>query len=601
MGNIALKIIPSTEKNYISYSKNYRIFGTVEKIEYASKIVNFKDSVSIGSNDIQLLNRFFRYSKNKDIWSMWYDIDNGSSPNMSEIAAIILNPDEDFYVELKYEYDNGTNNTLPDSIVINFATIYIELDGPKVTLGDITPNVACSDESCLSVVINRDPSFDPYAVGDMTKLAQNMSFAVNQIFGLDSVYFHTSPVEGAGDYIFKEWNLYDVDAMKCVKIALPGNKFPDNMPYFHEDGLDYEEPFEVHIDKIYFESIFGKEAEPRNKDFVYFPLVNRIYKISGAYLKRGFMMQHIFWRLMLTKFKPNINYILKAEETQYLDNLLLNSENTLSEIANKETEDALMPKQYKTISERFDETRRALNENLIMKQLSLYYNYNMFIEYYYDQNEMLDDTYPVVYKESPKLNDEVQNITYTSLFKMNSDTTMIELLYGKEIPGSPSSPSDDTSGIHLYGMYDAALELINIFIVINDIIEIVTIEDVEIDKWYGIILQASVEFNQYSLFVYDTTVDSIDEGNITDFNLKKRHIVQVAYSSPNPLEFNVDAYYTIKKSNIDLANIRIFKTNIKEEQHSYILSSLFVKNESDLILIDNCRPRLNAPFIAKSR
>jgi len=468
-------------------------------------------------------------------------------------------------------------------------------------LADITPNISCSEESCPSVVIHREPTFDPYEVGSMVNLAQNMSYAVNTIFGIDAFYFHTSPVEGAADYTFKEWNLYNIESMKCLKISLPGNKFPDNMPYFHEDGMDYEEPFEVHVDKIYFESIFGQTSEPRNKDFLYLPIVNRLYKVSGSYLKRGFMMKQIFWRLQLTKYKPNINYIMEAETTQYLDNLLLNSENTLSEIANKETDDVLMGKQYKTISERFDETRRALNENLIVKQLGTYFNYNMFLEYYYDQSEIIDEEDIVIYKETPKLNDDIRNITYTSLFRLSSDSVIVELLYGRNDIGSPSSPSDTTQGLHLYGIYDLSLQALTIFIKINEVVDIIVVENINIDKWYGIIFQVSNEFNQYSLFVYSTEEDPSDINNITNFNLKKRYIVQITQTSPSDIDFDLESYYMIKKSKIDIANIRLFKTNVKEEDHSYILGNLFVKNESDLLLIDNCRPRLNVPFIVRPR
>jgi hypothetical protein len=50
-----------------------------------------------------------------------------------------------------------------------------------------------------------------------------------------------------------------------------------------------------------------------------------------------------------------------------------------------------------------------------------------------------------------------------------------------------------------------------------------------------------------------------------------------------------------------IANLRLFNTMIKEEQHEFILSQQFIKDESMLIIIDNCRPQLNIPYIAKNK
>ena len=54
-------------------------------------------------------------------------------------------------------------------------------------------------------------------------------------------------------------------------------------------------------------------------------------------------------------------------------------------------------------------------------------------------------------------------------------------------------------------------------------------------------------------------------------------------------------------SNLWLSNIRLFNTMIKEEDHDFILSQQFLKDESMLLLIDNCRVQSNLPYIAKNR
>jgi len=72
-------------------------------------------------------------------------------------------------------------------------------------------------------------------------------------------------------------------------------------------------------------------------------------------------------------------------------------------------------------------------------------------------------------------------------------------------------------------------------------------------------------------------------------------------SSMTPQSFNIDQPYNIPTSKLKIANLRLFKTMIKEEQHDFILSQQFIKDESMLLLIDNCRPQIKVPFITRNR
>ena len=40
---------------------------------------------------------------------------------------------------------------------------------------------------------------------------------------------------------------------------------------------------------------------------------------------------------------------------------------------------------------------------------------------------------------------------------------------------------------------------------------------------------------------------------------------------------------------------------VKEEDHEFILSQQYIKDESKLLVIDNCKPQLNIPYISKNR
>ena len=65
--------------------------------------------------------------------------------------------------------------------------------------------------------------------------------------------------------------------------------------------------------------------------------------------------------------------------------------------------------------------------------------------------------------------------------------------------------------------------------------------------------------------------------------------------------FDLTDNYQLLNSKLLITNIRIFNTMLREEEHDFILSQQFLKDESMLVLIDNCRPQSNLPYIAKNR
>ena len=59
---VSYKIIPEPDKNSVTYSKNYRIFSAAEPVPGAVKIVDFGESIDLGTALPQNIIRKFRYS-----------------------------------------------------------------------------------------------------------------------------------------------------------------------------------------------------------------------------------------------------------------------------------------------------------------------------------------------------------------------------------------------------------------------------------------------------------------------------------------------------------------------------------------------------------
>ena len=592
MSKYVLKITPDPSSNSVSYSGNYRIFTNGKPVASVTGILSISDSVSIGSGDAQYLNRYFRYSSDRLNWSMWYEFAPDGSPalGLSDIETIAMDPTKGLYVEYKYEYYDGTADILATPLTVDYIMTKFARADVRVSIdtNDMMPAGSTSEFS-PAMVFDRSATFNPYDVNNFVDLSVQTSFYVNRTFGLPVLYFRTEPSDGEGDYIFKEWNLYNVVERKCIKVCVPNNDFPDSKLHYNEFGIDYEVPFEVHIDKGYFESMFCPTAEVRKKDFLYFPMLNRMYEIQGSYMFRGMMMRPLYWKAQLVKFKPNINYVMNAEMTTYLDNLLLDSEETLSQVANGDIRDAVLPGQYKTISERFDETRLSLNDSLLVRQERFYFNYAVLIDNYYDFSLVPAGDPAVTYKNTGLLGGDIGNLTFTNMFNIRQSDTALHFIRSN-MSGSP----DPNVGISIDGMLSGST--LTITVTLNGTANSFTFTGVSTKTWYSYVITVSQEFKQIGCFLYLPVEDVADSLNHNEFSLVGQYVRPIADAA-----FETYAGYLFMPSPMYIANVRVFKWMINVEDHSYVLSQLYVRDESMIYIIDNCRPQLNEPYVMRAR
>lgn len=685
---VTYKVIPDLDKSTITSSKNYRIFSAGEPIPGALKIVGFDEDLSLGSAQENYINRKFRYSTDRGNWSLWYEF----SPNaLGEIEILDFENSATFF-EIKYEYDDSSYSQLAEPITIHSAKFRVQSSHVGSDL--FTPNVQCSPERCPAVVAESEAFFQPYEVGSAVSISKELSFQTNKLFGHEVVYFKTEPDRDSGDFIFKEWTLFKTTSRKCIKVVVPNNVFPDNKPNFTEFGVDFEIPFEIHVDHTYFQMMFGANSQPRKRDYLYFPLLNRMYEIQGSYLFRGFMMEPTYWKIQLTKFHPNVDMLMKSEDRTFLDNIIMSSDDLFGDQVKEQTADALNKQQYSTISHKFDETRKALHPDLNNRILDITYNYAPLIEYYYDMGgvkakienhlvtsnnspqdqyttpnqpieiyayedssifkgwsanllnsgdslvsangsltpvrfngpkdsfshlgkyvvvegyktlsflakdrKSLEERVPgefqfkqsehgVIYK-SVASTDKTPNMTFSALVKFNRGTQNITIFDGFDNISNKgliiSCTISDVSG----------LANTTVHVNINGETHNFQIGEIQFDSWYSLIIPVSSQYGQLEVSVYGF---SRDQANVKNYNGITKVFNRAI--SVGKFSFVTTQNWSLPSANYSICNIRLFNTMIQEEDHEFIISQLFVRDESSLELIDNARPRLNVPFIAINR
>jgi hypothetical protein len=226
---------------------------------------------------------------------------------------------------------------------------------------------------------------------------------------------------------------------------------------------------------------------------------------------------------------------------------------------------------------------------------------------YSDQRDVLTDTVgpdtiatfrvrdtAVVYNAKPIFNDTVsKNLSFTCLFNIPSTADAVNFIQGYD---------DETStGIRItanFIRYSSTLPEGDLILttLINSQIKTYTINNFVSGEWHSMVISISNEFLQFGAYVYRIIEDSSDIINHNEF----RRVLGVTSSLPQT-SFELNQNYTLPNSKLLITNLRIFNTMIREEDHDFILSQQFLKDESMLILIDNCRPQINLPYIAKNK
>jgi len=395
-----------------TYIGNYRILSWDKPFERVSVfngwLIDAFNSLNNGtilnSNDIII---DFRYSIDGKTWSLWSNVGsalNGVTNESSIVFPIYLDPNNKFYPEFRFTSvqvnNNGTVIFNPDepidpSVVIVDFSLDLQY-GEAAELPIYKPAPVCSNEVSNRPVIFSDCNFtfNPYAVNKALNMYQDLSLMVNKVFGWEANYYSIQPQGRGKDVILKEYTLFNVVAEKCVKIMVPQNQFPDNKINFDPFGLQFEEPFEIQIDKRYFESIFGKGSQPRKRDILYFPTPNRIYEINSTYLFKDFLNAPVYFKIELRKYSPKSNtYFQDPAYKEELDGIAISTTELFGEDIKNEELKSSKPQQYATTITQMvqDPIRSYIYKGLPVIEYDLNNNWTIVLNQYYDLSDAFDE------------------------------------------------------------------------------------------------------------------------------------------------------------------------------------------------------------------
>jgi len=558
---------------------------------HTENVLDFHDISIRWSFDTALIDR--ASGSLHTVWSAWMDYKKDLNIIQPTIDECNLACKKQNKILLQFRI---TRKQQLNKVAVSLNTIIIDyIQSKGIELVSEDPMKGMLAKSCPSsnfsggILIKCDPSllFRPYDImNPAIRLFQEMSVAVSEMFGHNVRYFKTQAKIESADVIFKEYSLYNVTDVKDIKVLVPDNAFPDNAIRFLPYDMDFGEGLEIHIVREHFERAFGDDL-PEQKDFLYFPAIDRFFEVQSAYLFRDFMADNSYYKVMLYKWQDKLNVIRDNPDIDdWVNEMHESLDDLLGDEMKVEYQKATKPLQYKTISVGdFDHVRSHINENLLIESKDLSNYFTIISKYFYNLNSNMKlDDLAIQYKLAVNRND-IENTAIS--FWINNIKTIEPNTRTVLIDGYDDIES---KGIKISLVYVPSLQievLIN-----NDIHTFDNIPALPKGEWFGFVFNVMNEFSQLDLHIWKIN-DIIKKS--TKLQLYYNKLIKIVPQEIKP----ATTMWSLRAGTINMTNLRIWSQSIEEEKQPLLLNQYIVKDNQYSLLIDNMIPplRLSKEFV----
>ncbi len=537
-------------------------------------------------------------------WSSWIDFRvGGVNTNHAAIYADILK-NNSFDLQLRFvRRGSETGARRIETLVLDLT----HGSAPETAqrAGDLFPTQsACKASSCVtpnfnsgvSLNCNSDTLFRPYDVmGPGIQLWKDLSCAVSEMFGHCVRYFKTQAKIESADAVLKEYSLYEVTDVKDIKILVPDNALPDNAIKFMPIDIDFGDGIEVHIVKEHFERAFGFDDLPEQKDYLYFPLIDRLFEVHSAYLYRDFMAAEAYYKVMLYKWQDKANVMRENPDiAKYVDDLTEDFDEILQPEIDKEFIDITKPMQYTTVAVGgFDKVRSSINTILKIEVKDLTNYFTVVGKYFYDMKTSMNWNDLAVKYKLPVNRKVDENTAFTMWFKTtktvfsNTSTNTYDTLL--EGYNDTSEKGYRFTLNYVAGTTADSAIAKSITAKINDESITFDIPTLSPETWYGLVINHLNEYSQLAVYIWEMKYNPNQPTQNKTTDLK---LIYSKTSEITPSEVISGGTFELRAGTIGITNVRVMSEIIEEEKQALFLNQYVVREARYGLLIDNAIPPL---------
>ena len=497
-----------------------------------------------------------------------------------DLMGMTFDPAKPLWIDVKAEvYRLSTLHSL------SLLSVTFELETADGTIQSC-PQLCtdCTDPylaGCTNVVIDcTDPIYDPYSLSKPTAIYTELSELGAKMWGHDTQYFRVEPDQRSRDVVLMEYSLYNVKEQGNLKIMVPDNAMPTREFTYDIFGMGFED-FEIHITKGQMEAAFGAGIHPRPRDYMYIPIMNRMYEVSSVSLADEFNQTMTYWRVMLRKYEERTSSIVEDGSAieQQLDDLYTGVEEVFGAEQKDEYEKTTKSTQYQTIfSEVGDGVRDRIHNSLTISDKELRNKWTILSKNHYDLESVKDlGIECLLYKKYSQL-PNTNNLALTTWFKPNlTNATAEQTIF---------DGWQDNKGIKI------TVNQTFIKAYVNDLILEYGFATPPVNgNWYGLVYNLNNKYLNTSANVYKLNPDS---NKLTSMPVSDtlQNVMDQKFELSTAQGWVTKKQYSLMPGKLALTNVRLFNQTIGKDQHTNILQQYIVRDSHLAEIIDNAVPSI---------
>lgn len=559
------------------------VITTVDSASFSASAVKFYEYTDADN----YFNYDFRWSQDSvssdgGQMSELRPLNNSIGPR--DLLGMTFDPTKPLWIDVKAEV-----HRLSSLHSLSLLSVTFELETADGTIQSC-PQLCtdCDDPylaGCTNVVIDcSDPIYDPYNLSKPTAIYSEISELSANMWGHDTQYFRVEPDQRSRDVILKEYSLYNVKEQGNLKIMVPDNEMPTREFQYDIFGMGFED-FEIHITKGQMEAAFGPGIHPRPRDYMYIPIMNRMYEVSSVSFADEFNQTMTYWRLMLSKYEERTSSIIDTDTAegqameQQLDDLYTGVEEVFGAEQKDEFEKTTKSTQYQTVfSEVGDGVRDRIHNGLVISDKEIRNKWTIVAKNHYDLESVKDRGIEcLLYKKFSQL-PNTNNLAITTWFKPNmTSATQEQTIFDGWQGGKGIKITVNQTFIKAY---------------INDLILEYGFATPPVNgNWYGLVYNLNNKYLNTSANVYKLNPNS-----------NKLTSMPVSDTLENVMDHNFEItaaqgwvtqkQYSLMPGNLAVTNIRLFNQTIGKDQHTNMLQQYIVRDSHLAEIIDNAVPSI---------
>jgi len=437
--------------------------------------------------------------------------------------------------------------------------------------------LGCDDPFGLTGAADIEPDcssinlFNPYAQNKSGNLYKQLNNIVSDIFGHTVNYFRTTADLATKDVTLMEYSLHKVAANENIKILVPDNEFPEEANTFDIFGMEFAE-FEVHIVHEKFQAIFGNGVRPRVRDYMFIPIINKMYEVNSVSIADEFNYARSYWRLKLTKYQDRTS-VTKDTFGLETDSLITGIEEVFGEEIQDEQKKDSNPVQFQTITKVLEDGSRSyVDSGLTIVDEAIVNNFTTISHNHYDLSKVTTGASAIRYSAKSNMIINGQ-IAVTAWFRPTFEITDN---FGYDII------SDNIA----QGGFDIKISTLKLSVIINGQATSFTHNtNLSKTKWYGIGVNIMNNSDSIEVILFSLSVSGHVTSMVQEFTQTKPMTGGQQY-------WDVNSPYVLKGGKLNLTCLRIFDKAIDTTEFKNVLNQYVVRDNQHALVIDNAIPSL---------